>query len=389
MIDVKLLRRIWPVIAGTTVAMIPMETAPFLISAVVESSGITQAQAGWVGSASVGAVAVTSMIAAPALHRLPFRRTMGCCALLLILGYAGLIAAGSLWSVVLLAVIAGAGSGGLISGMAMLVAGLPDPDKAYGYIYASTGFAFALLLLLLPMADKSFGPGALFAVIAAAAALASLALAKLAAPAEGEEAGDGAAGQVRWGAAGLVALVMTIGFPLYGGIFGMAERKALEVGMTSVQAGATLSAATLLSIAGSMLVAVVGVRWGRVLPTVVVMLLATLAYYLTLGARDAGAFVPGLLMFGFMQLGLNSYFFGLASVLDRGGRIAAALQGYSLIPYALGPGLFVSLVGAGPLTQLAVPAVAVNIAALVILLPVLIAVDHRARARPALAEASA
>ena len=92
--------------------------------------------------------------------------------------------------------------------------------------------------------------------------------------------------------------------------------------------------------------------------------------------QSPARYVPGLLLFGFVQLALNSYFFGLAAALDRSGRWAAALQGYSLIPYALGPGLFGSLLHGGKLSSLAWPAVGVNLLGLALLSPVLIRLER-------------
>lgn len=106
------------------------------------------------------------------------------------------------------------------------------------------------------------------------------------------------------------------------------------------------------------------------------MAIATVAYGLALGARAVEPFVLGMLAFGLIQMALNSYFFGLASVLDPGGRVAAFLQGFSLIPYALGAALFGTL---GNLPEVAIPAMAVNILGALILLPVLLKLDRAAK----------
>ena len=108
--------------------------------------------------------------------------------------------------------------------------------------------------------------------------------------------------------------------------------------------------------------------------------LATISYVLTLQATGPTGYIIGFLIFGFIQLAMNSYTFGLASALDRTGHVAALLQGYSLVPYALGAGLFGSLSQGTQLTSLALPAVVINIVAIVLLLPLLMAFK---RPRPA------
>ena len=373
--DFRLLRRILPIIAISYVAMLPMESTPFLILGAEHGAKLTAEQADWVGTACVFAVAIGSILAAPLLHRAPFQKLMAACALLEIAAFGALSLSGSPGSALVLATLAGLGAGGLIGGMATLVAGLPDPDMAYGYIYAVTGLAFAGLLFALPAVEQTAGPAAMFLLIAGSGLLASPALFWIAEPGgEAHNAIGLAPAPMR--DVGLVALAMTIAFPVYGGVYGLAERKAAEVGLSAIQAGATLSGATLLTILGAVLVAFVGTRLGRTRPTCLVMLLATIAYALTLGAQSPARYVPGLLLFGFVQLALNSYFFGLASALDRSGRWAAALQGYSLIPYALGPGLFGSLLHGGKLSSLAWPAVGVNLLGLALLSPVLIRLER-------------
>jgi hypothetical protein len=56
--------------------------------------------------------------------------------------------------------------------------------------------------------------------------------------------------------------------------------------------------------------------------------------------------------------------------------VAAALQGYSLVPYALGAALFGTLGNDGNLARLAIPSIAINIVAALILVPLLIRLDR-------------
>lgn len=377
--DKGMIRRIFPIVAGTYIAMIPMEVAPFVIGAAVER-GLSAGQAGWVGTATIAFVAIASICAPPLIARLRFRQAMIGFACIEAAGYCGFAAAQGFALLLAMGSLAGCGAGGLLAGMAIRIARTDDPDRTYGYVYAATGLGFALLLFLFPIIGAKFGTAAMFLFAGFIALALSCLLRSLPAGFLHEEVEAGPAQPVdRWGVALLVA-AMIVAMPVYGGTYGFSERKAVEIGLSSRDAGLALSCAMLMSIIGSSIVALVGTQRGRLLPMATVLLLASLAYLTVLGARSAPVYVAGTLIFGLMQLALTSYFFGLASALDRNGGVAARLQGFSLIPYGLGTGLFGSLADGGSLARLAVPAAAANLVALAIVLPVLVRQDRGRRA---------
>lgn len=368
-----------PLIGGTFLGMYPMMTTPILIGGAVDSAHLSAEQAGWVGTLSIAAVAVASMALPPLLRRFPGRMPLFLFAAMLVVGYLGFAIAGDFASFSLFALLGGAGSGGLLAGMAMRIAKAPSPDQVYGIIYAVATGIFAALLLALPIVGGAYGIAIEFLVLALVALAMTPALIWV-----GEDVADvggpeAAVGRKPWGMIAVVVLVMTIAFPLYGGVYAFSERRAVSIGLSPAEIGATLGAATVMTMIGASLVAWVGTRPGRTIPTLVTMAIATLSYALVLGSQGTTLFAAGMLAFGLMQMALNSYFFGLASVLDREGRIAAALQGYSLVPYALGAALFGTLGNDGNLARLAMPTVAINIVAAFILLPVLIRLDRAAK----------
>lgn len=367
-----------PLIGGTFLAMYPMMTTPILIGGSVDSAHLSAEQAGWIGTLSIGAVAAASMLLPSLLRRFPGRLPLFLFAALLVAGYLGFALSGSFAAFGLFALLGGTGSGGLLAGMAMRIAKAPSPDQVYGVIYAVATGIYAVLLSLLPIVGGSFGAPMMFVVLALVALATMPALALLGD--DVAEAEHHAAGVRRpWAMIAVVVLVMTVAFPLYGGVYAFSERRAVAIGLEPAAIGAVLGATTLMTVVGALLVAWVGTRPGRTIPTLVTMAVATLAYGLVLGAAGTAPFIAGMLAFGLMQMALNSYFFGLASVLDREGRVAAALQGYSLVPYALGAALFGTLGNEGNLARLALPSVAINIVAALILVPILVRLDRAAR----------
>lgn len=364
-----------PLTGGTFLGMYPMMTTPILIGGVMDGAAMTSEQAGWIGTISVGAVAAASMLLPGLLHRFPGRAPLYLFAAFLVAGYAGFAIASDFNSFATFAFLSGIGSGGLLAGMAMRIAGMPSPDRVYGGIYAAATIAFALLLLLVPIIGGAAGVGAAFLTLAAVALVVTPALLFVSdhVVADAPVSTDGG---LPWGMVMGVMLVMVITFPLYGGVYSFCERRAVAVGLSPAGVGSVLGATTLMTVIGAALVAWIGTRPGRTIPTLATMAIATIAYGLALGARAVEPFVLGMLAFGLIQMALNSYFFGLASVLDPGGRVAAFLQGFSLIPYALGAALFGTL---GNLPEVAIPAMVVNILGALILLPVLLKLDRAAK----------
>ncbi len=364
-----------PLTGGTFLGMYPMMTTPILIGGAMDGAALSSEQAGWIGTISVGAVAAASMLLPGVLHRFRGRAPLCFFAALLVAGYAGFAVAGDFSAFALFALISGIGSGGLLAGMAMRIAGMADPDRIYGSIYAAATVAFAMLLFAVPIIGGGQGIGAAFLTLALVALIVSPALLFVGDHVVDEAAGT-AGSKTPWGLVATVMLVMAVAFPLYGGVYSFCERRAVAVGLSPAGVGAVLGATTLMTVIGSALVAWIGTRPGRTIPTMATMVIASIAYALALGGGSAQMFVVGMLAFGLIQMALNSYFFGLASVLDPGGRVAAFLQGFSLIPYAFGAALFGTR---GNLPQLALPALAINLFAALILLPVLTRLDRTAR----------
>jgi len=366
-------RAVAPLTGGTFLGMYPMMTTPVVIGGAMDGAAMTSQQAGWIGAILVGGVAAASMLLPPLLHRFPGRPPLYLFAALLIAGYFGFSIASDFATFASFAFLGGLGSGGLLAGMAMRIAGMASPERIYGSIYAGATIAFALLLFAVPIIGSSYGVSTAFLMLAIVALTVTPALLFVDDHVV-EDAGGAAGAGTPWGMVVIVMLVMTIAFPLYGGVYSFCERRAVAVGLSPAGVGSVLCATTLMTVVGSILVAWIGTRPGRTLPTLATMVIATIAYGLALGGDSVPSFVVGMLAFGLIQMALNSYFFGLASVLDPGGRIAAFLQGFSLIPYAFGAALFGTI---GNLPRLALPAVAINIIAALILLPMLRKLDRK------------
>lgn len=363
------------------IAILPIMTAPFIIGGAMDATGISMAQAGWLGVASLVPIALTSISISPFLGRVPARPVAMSCAMCLVVGFGGLSAADRYWQYIALCMIAGVGSGGLLALIARKIAQVDNPERLYGTIYTVTSLGFAALMFALPAARGLWGVDGMFILVGILGALMIPFLLRLpdSPPVAAVAAGNSKMSGRRHAA--LLFIFITIAAPINGGVYAFCERKAAELALSPQLTGSILSLTMICSIIGSALVAWVGTRPGRTIPTVTVFLTAGLSYLLILSAQSVAAFIIGMALYGLIQMAMNAYLFGLASAVDRRGRVAAALQGYSLVPYAAGAGIYGSLAGSGPLMALGWPSLLINLAATALLLPMLVTLD-RPQGRP-------
>ena len=113
--------------------------------------------------------------------------------------------------------------------------------------------------------------------------------------------------------------------------------------------GALLAISTLGGAIGSTLGGWFGTRTGWALPLVGGLPVSGLTTLAIVNAPVAPVYAAGLISYGVLYLFTVAYILGAAAMIDRTGRLAIFIQGYSLVVYAIGPfifGIASSLVGA-------------------------------------------
>jgi hypothetical protein len=125
-----------------------------------------------------------------------------------------------------------------------------------------------------------------------------------------------------------------------GALWAFVERMGtLNIGLDAGTIGTVLSSATLFMIGGSLFAAWLGVRVGRMLPTVVATILCGCAALLVSHSGSLVFYAGGLYLYNFVYLFIGPYIIaGTPSALDPSGRLAAAMGGVMFLSYSVGIG---------------------------------------------------
>jgi predicted MFS family arabinose efflux permease len=145
-------------------------------------------------------------------------------------------------------------------------------------------------------------------------------------------------------------------FLMIGAVWGYLEGVARSAGLTLEQTGGALSAGLVLSLAGSAAAALIGVRFGRVLPLMVtalfqigaLLLLTRLGHY----ARPAAAFFWINAVFQIFWSYVIAYFIIIFNDVDASGRFVAFYGTASHLMLAVGPYVGALLIENGGYTLL-------------------------------------
>lgn len=374
------LKLILPLAAGIVIGTLGIYTVPYQIGVVVDHLGISAEAAGWLAFVCVGGVALGSV-------------TVGMWAQISKFHYAALSAAGvsmlaqllssfplSLGYFVALQTIANLSAGLIMGLVTSRIAALPNPDRSYGQVFASMSVVLAVLLYGLPYLQDIWGPTSLFWILALVIAFLSVGLVFLPKQTIQElepsnELPKLTTDQKLWVV--LLFISMAIAFASNGGVYSFSERIALDLGMSSALTGMTLAASTIAAVIGATFASWIGGRGGRKIPFSGSILVAAFSFVLVLNASIPVEFMVGMVLYGLVSMFFTTYAYGTAAAIDSSGRIASALQGFSLLPYALGPGLLGAIAGQVGYKALAWPVFAVNMVAMVLILPVVCGLDRR------------
>lgn len=368
-----------PLTIGMLIGAMGIYTLPYVVGAAIDAMHLSTQEAGWLGAIEMAGIAVGSCALSPFVARLHPRRTA-------ILGTL-LAMAANLFSLlpvsfIVFAVIralSGVACGVVLSIVTARVAASPEAEKVYGRVYTGMTAGFALLLFILPEVQAQFGSRYLFVALAVTLGAFVVGLRRLA-PATSQEQGPAAeASTIPWKSVSLLFLGMTLAFCTYGGVYSFSERIGHNLGLSASAIGATLAASTLTAILGASLAGAIGTRWGRTLPLCGSILLGGFSYLLVLGAETQTTLVVGMVIYGLVSMFFNCYAFGTAAALDPSGRLASALQGYSMVPYGLGAGVLGTLASDIPFASLAWLAFVTNLVALAIVALVTLPLDRRMR----------
>ena len=341
---------------------------PVFVGALVDTGGLSVAQAGAVASADLAGIFAASIAALAWVRRADWRHVAlfslafmvaGNTACLWIDGFAPLLA---------LRGVLGFAAGNLMAiGMAHL-ARVAKPDRAFALaIAAQVAFSTAALWIM-PGAVQSWGLTSLFGLLALLSTTGLLAATQLVRGTESlsPEPFRKAGGTFHV----FVALIAnTVFFIAQSGVWAFLERIATQAGLAPETVGTMLAISVSLALAGPLAASLIADRYGRALPLAIVAAGQLATLWILQGPITAGLFLLAATGFQILWNFAIPYIVAIVAALDRARRYIVLVTPFQAAGIALGPVLAGNLAGEGELSAVATLGGAAILASAVLLIP--------------------
>ena len=341
--------------AGGTVSLI---MSPLLISALISGLDLSEKSAGFIATSEFLTIAFVSFLIAPKMGVWPRRSTALCGALIAIVGHACSAFAVDVGSLTIARMVAGIGAGMMLAAGNAVVASANNPDKLYSILMIVTGAAHLLLLGLGPIFTTRWSyPGAYGIEVVFLLCLLPfvwLLPQHRDADASGALKAEDSHQPFPLGSAIMICLAMTIFFARDSALWGFSQEIGRRTGMEDQTIGAVLGLTGFIGLLGAVAVAILNVRYGRLLPMIsglAVLTILSLGICLT---SNAVVFSFGIVFWQAATFFTAPYIFGIAAELDPQGRVIAACGGCLLLGASLGPVIAGTLMDLGGYNAVAI-----------------------------------
>ncbi len=299
--------------------------------------GLDQAHAGQYVTLEMLATALAAMASAPLIERVRLSRTLIASAGLVLVANlcALLVPPPGLWP---FRILAGAAAGMAVGAGNAIIARSIDPDRLYGLSVTLATAYSALALFATPVAVSHFGYTGIFGLLALNVGILCPILLLL--PDKANSAPRRATGGQSGVSVTLAAPLLISAFLLNvsdGAIYGFSQIIGGRSGLEPKAASAVLAAGGFLGIAGALLAALIGIRFGRLAPVTAAIVVQLLSGWVITTFRQPEAYVAMQLMLSLSFWLAITYTLGLGAAIDPGGSVSASLGGVILLGSAVGP----------------------------------------------------
>ena len=342
---------------------------PGFVQGLVQYLGYSEKGAGYIASAEMWGLAITTVILTFMAGRFNWRHIFLVSLIVIIFGNLASLFVTTSVSFGTLRFITGLGCGGLVS-LSFTVIGITDnPDRNFGYYIMWVLIYGALGLLAMPSAYSMVGMhGVLvfFAVLPAA----GLFLVRFL-PMSGEEhvQVEEDAVNIPSHFKGMALAAMFSYFLAQGvvwaylfliGISGGASEQAVANGLTVSQ---------FLGIAGAFTTVVVGIRFGRALPLTIGIIAGIVPLLFLFGAMGALVFGIAVSVYNYAWNMTHPYLLASMASFDRSGRVVVNAVAFQMLGLAIGPAIAATVISDGDYSNVNFLGMGLFTAALVLILP--------------------
>jgi predicted MFS family arabinose efflux permease len=354
---------------------------PGFVQGLVQNLHFDDQGAGYAASIEVWGITATTLVMTFLSHRFNWRTVITGSLLLVAVANAACIGVHSKEVFVALRFVAGAGAGSLIS-LSFTTVGLTEhPDRNFGYLIMWVLLYGAIVLYLMPAAYALSGmTGVLlfFAVFP----LTALPFVKMF-PTGGAAAATVEADAVNLssGLKSLALLAMFTYFVAQGVAWAYLFLIGTAGGLNEQQVATGLTLSQVAGVAGALLPALVGNRYGRWRPLTIGIVGGAVCLLFLIGQFQYLPFIFWVCLYNFFWNMTHPYLLGSMASFDRRGRVVVLAIAAQMLGLAVGPALGASVIAPGQYASVNYIAIVMFAFSWVCILPPVFIQQQRARSR--------
>ncbi len=369
------IRAVIAMLCATGLGYWPLYVQPFVIGALIDSLGLSEAQAGLLMTAEISAIALVTLGGAQHIARLatPVPLAIGA-AIIVLAGNAISVFLDEFTWLLLARIGTGLGAGISLAIGSAALAKVSDPDRKMALILVGRGIMGAVMIPLIAMAISKYGFRGSYMFLTLIPLFVLPVLLWL--PSRDEAGREEAATMEQ----SLELLHDRIGMPVFVLLMGMflmtlgesvwysfIERKGIEIGMSLDLIALVLMVTTIAGLLGAAVPAVLNTRLGRQLPIYVSMVLAMASGCVALLTQSPAIYGIANAVYTVSFAVCVPFIFGVSTRLGRTGAVTAALGAMIVGGHSIGPSIAGFVVGHGGFPLLTFVYAGANLAALVCL----------------------
>ncbi|MFM7784701.1 MAG: MFS transporter [Gammaproteobacteria bacterium] len=351
---------------------------PGFVQGMVAHFGFSEAQAGYVASAEMWGLALTTLLMSVLASRIDWRTLLLVSTLVVVAGNLGSLgtqepAAFAAWRFV-----AGLGCGVLVSLSFTMVGLSANPDRNFGYLMAAVLSYGAIVLWLMPTAFDRVGMQGVIVFFALFPLTALPLLRYLPGSGGGQTESVSAAVDLGTPMKSLGIATMLTYFLAQGAVWAYLFLIGMAGGVSEQGVANGLMLSQFLGVAGAVVPALLANRFGRIAPLCLGLAGAIVPLLFLYGQFSAATFALIVCAYNFAWNMTHPYLLGAMTSFDRSGRLVAHAVSAQMLGLAIGPALAASALDGDDYATVLGLGIALFALAWLLILPPLIAARGRA-----------
>ena len=373
-VDVNTRRPLIAIVYIAVIAPCVFILQPGYVQGLVEYLSFSEAQAGYIASAEMFGIALTTFLLIFMEARFDWRKLTALCLVIAAAGNLLSLSMTDFETLAALRFLTGMGSGGLMS-LTFAMMGLTEKsDRNFGYIITWVLIYGALGILVMPTAFATIGMNGVLLFFALFNISGLFFIRHL--PRSGVHHLDPSTpepGGYSWRMKGLSLLAILVYNTSIGIVWAYLFLLGLEANIAEQTVANVLTVSQFLGIAGAFVAVVLQLRIGRIIPLQVSIIGTAIGIYLLVGNIALLHFALGVCLFNFLWNVSMPYLLATMASFDRRGKVVIYGICMQTLGYAIGPFIAATLLGAGSYDHVYTVATLLFVASAAILLPGLIA----------------